>query len=183
MPPPGDPADRSDVLLAAWMASRPDLDLSPLAVGTRVLRAGRLLQTRLDRIASAYGLSHQGDLEVLTELELVGPLAPSTLAEDLLLTSGGMTVRLNRLEKAGLVERRPNPQDGRGVLVHPTPSGRELVAAALAGLLQAQDAILDKLAGDRDELVKHLRRLLIALGDVPAFNPAVTARPPAPPPD
>src|SRR5688572_28416458 len=103
-------SDRLDRILERWKTSRPDLDFSPLEVGTRVLRAAHFLQRRLDRIAAAYGLSHQGDLEVLTELDLVGPLTPSQLAEDLLLTSGGMTVRLNRLQDAGLIERQPNPQ-------------------------------------------------------------------------
>ena len=111
-------SDRLDRILERWKTSRPDLDFSPLEVGTRVLRAAHFLQTRLDRIAAAYGLSHQGDLEVLTELDLVGPLTPSQLAEDLLLTSGGMTVRLNRLQEAGLIERQPKPPDGRGVLIH-----------------------------------------------------------------
>lgn len=96
----------------------PDLDFSPLEVGTLVLRAAHFLQAKLDRIAAAYGLSHRGDLEVLTELDLVGPLSPSEPAEDLLLTSGGMTVRLSRLQEAGLIERQPKPQDGRGVLIH-----------------------------------------------------------------
>ncbi len=178
MPPPGaSRSDRFDILLRTWQAARPDLDLSPLEVVTRVLRAARLLQAKLDRIASAYGLSHQGDLEVLTELDLTGPQPPSVLAEDLMLTSGGMTVRLNRLESAGLVERRPNPSDGRGVLVHPTASGRQLVAAALAPLLQAQASIIDMIeSDDRHQLTHLLRTLLIALGDIPAFSPDISVR-------
>jgi DNA-binding MarR family transcriptional regulator len=169
--------DRLDRTLERWKTSRPDLDFSPLEVGTRLLRASHFLQARLDRIAAAYGLSQQGDLEVLTELDLAGPLAPSKLAEDLLLTSGGMTLRLNRLENAGLIERQPNPQDGRGVLIHLTPTGKELAEDALTALLQAQAAIIGTLKpSDRIHLTRLLRTLLTELGDTPAFSPAITVK-------
>lgn len=169
--------DRLDRILERWETSRPDLDFSPLEVGMRVLRASHLLQARLDRIAAGYGLSHHGDLEVLTDLDLVGPLAPSKLAEDLLLTSGGMTVRLNRLQDAGLIERRPNPQDGRGVLIHLTPTGKDLAEDAVTALLQAQAAIIGTLKpSDRTRLARLLRALLTGLGDTPAFSPSITVK-------
>lgn len=170
--------DRLDLMLDRWRASRPDLDFSPLEVGTRVLRAAHLIQTRLDRIAAAYGLSHRGDLETLTELDLVGPLTPSQLAEDLLLTSGGMTVRLNRLQAAGLIERQPNPRDGRGVLVHLTSAGQDLARDALATLLHAQDAMVGALEpSDQGRLAKLLRLLLTELGDMPPFSPTIVVNP------
>lgn len=169
--------DRLDHTLSKWKASRPDVDFSPLEVGTRVLRAAHLIQTRLDDIAGAYGLSHQGDLETLTELDLVGPLTPSELAEGLLLTTGGMTVRLNRLEKAGLVERQPNPRDGRGVLVHLTTAGKDVAEDALATLLQAHSAMIGTLKkSDQGSLARLLRSLLVKLGDTPAFSPAIVVK-------
>ena len=165
-------------MLDSWQASRPELDFTPLEVGTRVLRAAHLIQVRLDGIAAAYGLSHRGDLETLTELDLVGPLTPSELAEDLLLTSGGMTVRLNRLQAAGLIERQPNPRDGRGVLVHLTPAGKDLAHDALAALLQAQSALVETFKkSDRVRLAGLLRSLLIALGDRRPFSPSITVKP------
>lgn len=170
--------DRLAPMLESWRASRPDLDLSPLEVGTRILRAAHLIQSRLDSIAAAYGLSHRGDLETLTQLDFVGPLAPSALAEDLLLTSGGMTVRLNRLQAAGLIEREPNPRDGRGVIVHLTPAGHEVAEHAFASLLDAQSAIVDTLdPSDQERLAKILRTLLAALGDRPPFSPTIVAKP------
>lgn len=172
-----DQSDRLDHFLGRWKTSRPDIDFSPLEVGTRVLRAAHLIRTRLDGIADAYGLSHRGDLETLTELDLVGPLTPSELAEDLLLTTGGMTVRLNRLEKAGLVERQPNPRDGRGVLVHLTAAGKDVAEDALANLLQAHSVIVESLKkSDQGNLARLLRSLLIDLGDTPAFSPAVVVK-------
>lgn len=170
--------DRFDHILDRWRTSRPDMDFSPLDVGTRVLRAAHLIQTRLDDIAGGYGLSHRGDLETLTELDLVGPLTPSELAEDLLLTTGGMTVRLNRLEKAGLIERQPNPRDGRGVLVHLTTDGKDVATDALATLLQAHSAMVGTLKkSDERNLARLLRSLLVKLGDTPAFSPAVVVKP------
>lgn len=169
--------DRLDHMLDRWSTSRPDLDFSPLEVVTRMLRAAHLIQARLDGIAAAYGLSHRGDLETLTEVDLVGPLTPTELAEDLLLTSGGMTVRLNRLQAAGLIERQPNPRDGRGVLVHLTPAGKDLAEDALSTLLQAQSAIVGMLEKPhRGHLARLLRTLLTELGDTPAFSPAIVVK-------
>lgn len=170
--------DRLDHILDRWRTSRPEMDFSPLEVGARVLRAAHLIETRLDDIAGAYGLSHRGDLETLTELDMVGPLTPSELAGDLLLTTGGMTVRLNRLEKAGLIERRPNPKDGRGVLIHLTTAGTEVANDALATLLQAHSAMVGTLKkSDQRNLARLLRSLLVKLGDIPAFSPAVVVKP------
>jgi DNA-binding MarR family transcriptional regulator len=171
-------ADRFGLIVDRWRTSRPDLDFSALEVNTRVLRAAHMIQTRLDSIADAYGLSHRGDLETLTELDLEGPLTPSQLAEDLLLTSGGMTVRLNRLQAAGLIERQPNPRDGRGVLVRLTPAGEELARDALITLLQAQTAMIGALEpSDRSRLSELLSSLLTELGDAPPFTPTVVAKP------
>ena len=140
--------DRVDSIIREWHERRPKLDFSPLEVVARVIRASHFLQARLDRIAEAYGLSHTGDLDVLTDLDRAGPphqRTPSELAETLLLTTGGMTVRLNRLQRAGLIERLPNPRDGRGVLVRLTPIGKELAEDALATLLDTQAASLGTL--------------------------------------
>lgn len=169
--------DRLDLILERWRASRSDVDFSPLEVVTRVLRAAHFLQARLDRIAAAYGLSHRGDLEVLTELALVGPRTPSELAEALLLTTGGMTVRLNRLQATGLIERQPNPDDGRGVLIHLTLAAGDLADDALATLVGAQEEMIETLElSQRDELAALLRTLLVGLGDIPAFRPTIVAK-------
>jgi DNA-binding MarR family transcriptional regulator len=174
-----DMADRFGRMLDRWRASRPDVDFSPLEVTTRVLRAAHMIQTRLDSIAAAYGLSHRGDLETLIELDIVGPLTPSELAEDLLLTSGGMTVRLNRLQAAGLLERQPNPRDRRGVLVHLTFEGAELARDSLTTLLEAQSAMVRPLEpSDQKSLAQLLRSLLTELGDLSPLTPKVVAKRP-----
>lgn len=170
--------DRVDIMLREWQIRRPDLDMSALAVVSRLLRAAYHMQARLDGLANAYGLSHQGDVEVLTHLYRVHPergLTPTELAEALLLTAGGMTVRLRRLREAGLISRRPNPRDGRGVLVRLTAAGIELAEHALPTLLEAQADSIEGLAPvERDHLADLLRTLLEGLGDVPAFRPPIS---------
>lgn len=172
--------DRVDGITREWREHRPDIDFSPLEVVSRVLRAAHYLQTMLDQVAAAYGLSHTGDLEVLANLSRAGhphERRPSELAGAQLVTAGGMTVRLNRLQRAGLIERRPNPGDGRGVLVRLTQRGKELVDDALAVLIDTQRAGIQGLEqSEAAELARLLRTLLIALGDTPAFRPAIVTK-------
>jgi DNA-binding MarR family transcriptional regulator len=172
--------DRVDSIIREWHERRPSIDFSSLDVVARVIRAAHFLQARLDGIAEAYGLSHTGDLDVLTDLDRAGSphqRTPSELAETLLLTTGGMTVRLNRLQGAGLIERLPNPRDGRGVLVRLTPIGKELADHALTTLLDTQAASLGTLQpSEQEDLASLLRTLLIALGDTPAFRPAIAVQ-------
>jgi DNA-binding MarR family transcriptional regulator len=166
-------------MIEEWGGRRPDLDTSAFAVVSRVLRAAHHLQATLDRIAAAYGLSHQGDLDALMELYRAHPergLTPTELANASLLTAGGMTVRLQRIQKAGLIDRHPNPNDGRGVLVRLTQTGTDLVEHALPTLLNAQATSVDGLSpAERTQLAALLRTLLAHLGDVPPFRPPVAA--------
>jgi DNA-binding MarR family transcriptional regulator len=88
-----------------------------------------------------------------------------------------MTVRLNRLQRAGLIERLPNPRDGRGVLVRLTPIGKDLAEDALAMLLATQEASLGTLQpAEQAALGDLLRTLLKGLGDTPAFRPAIAVQ-------
>lgn len=169
--------DRVDRIIGEWRQRRPDLDFFPLEVVSRLLRAAHYLQARLDEVAAAYGLSHTGDLDVLNNLDRAdapNERTPSQLAEAQLVTTGGMTVRLNRLQRAGLIERRPNPQDGRGVLVRLTPLGKELASDALPRVIETQANDIRGLdESDRNLLAGLLRELLVALGDTPAFRPTI----------
>lgn len=169
--------DRVDKIVQEWSRRRTDLDASAVAVVARVLRAAHHLQAALDDVAAAYGLSHQGDLEALAELyraDAERGLTPTELATAGLLTAGGMTVRLHRLERAGLVIRRPNPDDGRGVLVRLTPAGVELIEHALPVLFDAQASSIRGLTPEeRSQLAGLLRAVLEGFGDVPAFRPSI----------
>lgn len=156
--------DEVDRLVAAWQAERPDLDVRPLQVLSRVSRLAR----HLDRARRAVFAAHQvepWEFDVLTALRRAGfpyQLSPGQLLRATLVTSGTMTNRIDRLAAAGLVERHPDPQDKRGVQVRLTEAGLTRVDAAFADLLGREQAILEALTPDqRETLAVLLRTLLI----------------------
>jgi DNA-binding MarR family transcriptional regulator len=158
--------DEVDDLVAAWQAQRTDLDVQPLQVLSRVSRLARHLDRARRTAFAGHGLE-PWEFDVLAALRRQGPpyeLSPGALLRTTLVTSGTMTNRVDRLEEAGLVRRRPDPEDKRGVLVTITPAGQARVDAALADLLEAEQALLAPLPeASRQALAGLLRRLLAPL--------------------
>ncbi len=158
--------DEVDDLVAGWRAERPDLDLEPLHVLSRVSRLARHLD-RARRVAfAAHGLE-AWEFDVLSALRRQGApyqLSPGALLRATLVTSGTMTNRIDRLAANGLVRRLPDPQDKRGVLVQLTDRGRAVADAALADLLAQERELLAGLdARQQDRLAALLRTLLSPL--------------------
>ncbi len=158
--------DEVDDLVAGWRAERPDLDLEPLHVLSRVSRLARHLD-RARRVAfAAHGLE-AWEFDVLSALRRQGApyqLSPGALLRATLVTSGTMTNRIDRLAANGLVRRLPDPQDKRGVLVQLTDRGRAVADAALADLLAQERELLAGLdASQQDRLAALLRTLLSPL--------------------
>jgi DNA-binding MarR family transcriptional regulator len=152
-----------DELVARWRAERPDLDVEPLQVLSRVSRLAR----HLDRARTAAFASHglqPWEFDVLSALRRQGApyqLSPGALLRATLVTSGTMTNRIDRLADAGLVSRHPDPQDKRGVVVTLTARGRAVADAALEDLLRSERELLTGLdAAERDHLAGLLRVLL-----------------------
>lgn len=162
--------DQVDRLLSQWREQRPDLDHSPLAVVGRVNLLAHLLQEQLDRTFAAFGVS-SGGFDVLAALRRAGPpfrLSPTALFHQLLISSGGMTHRLDRLERAGLVERLPDPEDRRALLVGLTGRGLALVDEAIAVHLANEARLIAVLAPEeRDALAALLRSLIVSLAAPP----------------
>ncbi len=160
-------ADDVDAIVAAWQQARPDLDVSPLQVLSRVSRLARRLDRARGTAFSEHGLEGW-EFDVLSALRRAGPpheLSPGRLVQETLVTSGTMTNRVDRLARRGLVSRRPSPTDRRGVLVRLTENGRATVDAAMADLLARERHLLSDLPeADRDALVGALRRLMVSLG-------------------
>jgi DNA-binding MarR family transcriptional regulator len=156
--------DEVDDLVAAWQAERPDLDVKPLQVLSRVSRLAR----HLDRARRAAFAGHDlepWEFDVLAALRRQGSpyeLSPGALLRTTLVTSGTMTNRVDRLEQAGLVRRRPDPEDKRGVLVTLTAAGQTRVDAALADLLESEQALLASLPEDSRQALAGLLRILLA---------------------
>jgi DNA-binding MarR family transcriptional regulator len=156
-------SDEVDELVAAWRVQRPDLDVEPLQVLSRVSRLARHLDIARRGAFASHGLE-PWEFDVLSALRRTGPpfqLTPGALLRATLVTSGTMTNRIDRLAAGGLVRREPDPRDRRGVLVTLTERGQEVVDAALTDLLDREQALLAALGEDqRSQLAAMLRTLL-----------------------
>ena len=156
--------DEVDRLVVAWRRERPDLDVRPLEVLSRVTRLARYLDRARRTAFAEHGLE-PWEFDVLSALRRAGDpyqLSPGQLLTQTLVTSGTMTNRIDRLAARELVVRGPDPADRRGVLVRLTASGRELADAALAGLLKNERELLAALPPERlDSLADLLRTLTL----------------------
>jgi DNA-binding MarR family transcriptional regulator len=155
-------SDEVDRIVESWSRERPDLDFSPLQVLSRVGRLSRHLE-RARRTAFAASDLELWEFDVLSALRRAGDpyqLSPKALLQQTLVTSGTMTNRIDRLVERGLVERRTDPHDGRGILVVMTDEGQDRVDAAISTLLAAESELLDRLsAPDQERLSALLRKL------------------------
>ena len=157
-------SDEVDEIVASWQAERPDLDVAPLQVLSRVSRLARHLD-RARRAAFAAHHLEAWEFDVLSALRRRGApyqLSPGALQRATLDTSGTMTNHLYRLSAAGLVRRLPDPQDKRGVLVELTSDGLHQVDAAMAGLLDREHELLLGLSADQRQELARLLRILLA---------------------
>ena len=158
--------DGVDVIIEQWRRERPELDHSPIGVVGRISRLARELEQRLEPIYREHGLE-PGWHDVLATLRRSGPpyqLRPSELTGTLMLTSSGTTKRLDRLERAGLIERAPDPQDRRGVLIGLTAKGREIIDATTGAHLENERRLLAALsAAEREQLAGLLRKLQLGI--------------------
>jgi len=160
--------DEVDRIVAAWGREREDLDFGPLEVLSRVDRLARHLDRARRAAFDASGVE-PWEFDVLSALRRAGEpyeLSPKTLLQQTLVSSGTMTNRVDRLTARGLVARRTDPRDGRGILVSLTGAGRTTVDAAIADLLRAERDILAGMPdAEQDRLAGLLRRLILGLGD------------------
>lgn len=156
--------DEVDDLSEAWAHERPDLDLGPVEIFSRLSRLSRHLDLARRDAFSGSGIE-SWEFDVLAALRRAGnpyELSPGRLLRETLVTSGTMTNRVDRLASRGLVERLPDPADRRGVLVRLTPDGKATVDSAFEALLAAEREFLDGLSDDQQrQLTDLLRRLLV----------------------
>ena len=159
----GPPRDEVDRIVLAWQRERPDLDVRPLTVLSRVSRLARHLDLARRRAFARHGLE-TWEFDVLAALRRAGApyrLSPGALLTQTLVTSGTMTNRIDRLAEHGLVERQPSPDDRRGVLVTLTPAGLQRVDEAFADLLDVERGLIGELPeADRERLAALLRDVL-----------------------
>jgi DNA-binding MarR family transcriptional regulator len=155
--------DEVDDLTEAWARERGDLDLGPVEVFSRISRLARHLDLARRTAFTEHGIE-SWEFDVLAALRRAGEpyeLSPGRLLRETLVTSGTMTNRVDRLAARGLVERHPDPDDRRGVIVRLTADGRAAVDAAFEELLAAEAELLADLPPrDRKKLAGLLRTLL-----------------------
>jgi DNA-binding MarR family transcriptional regulator len=157
--------DEVDRIVAQWSSVRPDLDVSPTHTLQRITRAGLLQTISFTEVFERHGISW-GEYLVLAALRRAGPpyrMNPTTLFGSVILSSGAMTNRLDRLQEMGLIRRLPDPNDRRGRLVELTAKGRELVDKAVVEHLANERRLLSGLsAPERRNLAELLRKLLLS---------------------
>lgn len=158
--------DAVDRIVEQWGQQRPELDTTAMAIFGRVFRIARLAGDEMERVYAGYGITRP-EFDVLATLRRAGEppeLSPGALAAAMMLSTGGTTARLDRLEKAQLVRRSPDPHDRRGVLVRLTDRGRDLIDEAVAAGLTRQQELLAHLAPARQaQLTSLLRDVLTDL--------------------
>jgi len=155
--------DEVDRIALAWQRERPDLDVSPLQVLSRVSRLSRHLDLARRQSFTAHALE-AWEFDVLAALRRAGEpyaLSPGQLGAETLVTSGTMTNRIDRLEARHLVRREPDPTDRRGVRVLLTDAGRRSVDDAMSDLLAREHDLLASLDADDQETLSRLLRLLV----------------------
>jgi DNA-binding MarR family transcriptional regulator len=158
-----EPCDSVDRLLESWAAVRPDLDLSPVAIVARLGRLRRVIDAELESVYAEHGLTGP-DFGALVTLRRLGDEVPQTdLMRELALTSGTVSVRVERLVASGLVERRPDAADRRNSRLTLTAAGRDLFERVTPAHVAAEDRLLSALGPhEREQLVALLRRLLVS---------------------
>jgi DNA-binding MarR family transcriptional regulator len=160
--------DEVDRIVDAWLRERPDLDFAPLQVLSRVGRLARHLD-RARRTAFERSDLESWEFDVLAALRRAGSpyqLSPKALLQQTLVSSGTMTNRIDRLVQRGLVERRTDPNDGRGILVQMTGQGLSRVDAAITRLVDAEAELLSGLSPtDQERLSGLLRKLSLGFDE------------------
>ena len=156
------------MIVGQWREQRPDLDSSAKHVTGRVVRLASLFQRAYGEEFRGAGLG-EGSYGVLVALRRAGApytLTPTALARQRMMSSGGMTLVVDGLERRGLVERLPNPADRRGNLVRLTDDGTTTVEAAMDLHAATEQRLLAGLGDrDREQLAELLRKLLLSIDE------------------
>lgn len=158
-------ADFVDEVIEQWRRERPDLDPSPIAVVGRISRASRAIDVRLRERYATFGLG-EGDFDLLVTVRRNGPpyrLTPTQLGTRMMITSGAVTKRVDRLAEMGLVRRAVSEGDARSLPVELTDAGLALTEKAMAAHMANEERILAALTpAERTQLAGLLRKLLVS---------------------
>ncbi|ELH7812476.1 MarR family transcriptional regulator [Vibrio harveyi] len=155
--------DAIDRVVSQWAKEKPDLDTEPMAIMGRLMRIAKYMENYVAEVHKRYDLK-MGEFDVLATLRRSGEpyrLTPSELISSMMLTSGAMTNRLDKLEKKGLIAREHSKEDRRSVSVQLTSKGFELIDALIEQHLQAQHELMGSLTRDERAQVNQALKLLL----------------------
>jgi len=153
-----EPPDRIELRRRQWSKEMPALDTTGMAILGRARVITLSVRPAIEKVFDGFGLD-TGDFDVLSTLLRAGPpysLRPTELFRWLMITSGGLTARLSRLEKRNLVMRTPDPADRRSLLVALTPEGLERARAAIVEDMRVEAELLNDLSRDEQETLAAL---------------------------
>lgn len=156
--------DPVDTIVALWRQCRPDLDPSSTEVVGRIERLEYFINRRISDCLAGFGVNI-GEFDVLAALRRTEPdyqLCPGALQHRVLITSGALTNRLNRLEQAELIGRLQDPNDRRGVIVKLTPKGMAVIEASIGAVLATERSLLVPLnVAEQQQLAELLKKMLL----------------------
>jgi DNA-binding MarR family transcriptional regulator len=157
--------DRAQIAVQQWGRERPDLPALPMELFGRLSDASeRVLRDHMNPLFAEAGLQ-PGEFDVLATLRRSGDpylLSPTRLYETMMISSGGMTDRLDRLERAGLIERRPDPKDRRGKLIALTAAGKRVIDETIGRHVANEVRLLSVLTSAEQKKLNALLKKLIA---------------------
>jgi DNA-binding MarR family transcriptional regulator len=160
-----DTFDGVDAIIQQWRVERPELDPAAKHITGRIVRLAAHFQQAFADAYAGIGLN-EGDFGVLAPLRRAGEpyeLTPTELARHRMITSGGMTAAIDRVERKGMITRVPNPTDRRGSLVRLTDKGKEMIDAAMEAHAATEHRLVASLSeADAADLQRLLRQLLLA---------------------
>lgn len=155
---------RADLALQQWKRECPELNAPVMSLFGRLTEASDLLdKLHVTPLHKRHGL-RRGEFDVLATLRRSGEpyaLSPTALYRSMMMSSGGMTNRLDRLERSGLVNRRPNSDDRRAVVVELTEQGLNRINAMLAEHVAGEESLLAALSQEQCEQLDALLAALI----------------------
>lgn len=167
-PPPQDPSE-TDLVgngMRLWRREMPDIDCSGKAVVGRILHLHDIILRAVDRALAPHGLKYPA-YAVMATLRVQGApyaMSPKELLRTLILTSGGLSNLLRRMEQAGQIRRMSDDRDGRGVIVRLTEHGRSIVEPAMRDHAAAERRLAALLSPPRQrDLVRSLSMMMRAV--------------------
>ncbi len=167
--------DHVDRILNQWKHERPELDVLAMGIFGRLWRINAVASKAIERVHLKFGLT-QPEFDVLATLRRSGEpylMSPTALYTSLLLSSGAMTNRLDKLTTRGLIFREPSPEDRRSIMVGLTKQGLAIIDETIAEHVENEEALLKSLTPEQQQqLADLLRTLLVNISnETPIVSP------------